>query len=150
LSLSIEAQQYCRNSPIRAISLYGVLLFVAMCQSRCFGRRRAFALRILSVIVATFTVASCGIGRADYLSEVNGALLPCRDVGRVHRLVPTPPTVSRDAGALTTTIELTQNGRLAEMVLVVGRPPGLVIGRRAKICDKAFLVIGRTRSYPIL
>ena len=121
-----------------------------MCQSRCFGRRGVFALRILSVIVAAFTVASCGMGRADYLSEVNGALLPCRDVGRVHRVVPTPSTVSRDAGPLTTSIELTQNGRLAETVVVVGRPPGRVIGRRAKICDEAFLVIGRTRSYPIV
>lgn len=111
----------------------------------------ALTVRTVAALAVTLTVWSCGRERADTLSDVNGVLMPCREVGRVSSYLDAPSVLLNDRpDQRFTTVEFTWDGLTVGSVVVRGRPPARTIGRRVKICDDGFLVVGRRGVYPIV
>ena len=94
--------------------------------------------RLMSSVVMAVVVAGCGT-RVDYVDDSTGVPLPCREAGRIRSMAPVAASVGIAGPA--TTIEVMSADHPGETVLVKGRPPNRMRGRRIKICDERLLLI---------
>lgn len=107
----------------------------------------------LMVLMLLGCLAASGCSpRVDYVAEVNGAPLPCREAGRIARATQDPDaSIEARIDEVFTSVDLSQDDGAPETVSVAGEIPTRAVGRRAKVCNEQFLVVGMDRDpYPII
>jgi hypothetical protein len=85
--------------------------------------------------------------RVDYVADVNGALLPCREAGRIARATENlDASIEGRVDEVFTSVDLSRNDGASERLSVAGQIPTRAVGRRAKVCNEQFLVVGLNRD----
>lgn len=100
----------------------------------------------MSLLLLLVFTAGCS-SRVDYLADVNGAPLPCREAGRIASAVRgAEGSIETQSGQPITSVELVQDREPAETLVVAGQVSVRAVGRRAKVCNEQFLVVGAGRT----
>jgi len=100
----------------------------------------------LGLPLVFMTLSAC-TQRVDYVADVNGAPLPCREAGRIASAVPAPgASIERPTKEPVTAVELVQDREPAETLVIAGQISVRAVGRRAKVCNEQFLVVGAGRT----